>query len=463
MTSIITRRRFTALLAGLVLPACGRKARRKPDAGAPLDATRTRFDVIVVGAGVSGLAAARTLADQGVDVVVVEGRDRIGGRVHTDRSLGVPLDLGASWIHGVTGNPLTELAATYGMKTIATSYDSGTLYGVDGKRRTDEAAIEQQLDRILARLDTLRETIEDDLPLGVVLTHELDKLTPAQRQDLAYEINAAIEHEYAAPVGEMSLYYWDADDEDVGGDVLFPDGYDALPRGLAQGLDVRLSQPVTRIARDGTGVHVTTAAGELTADQVIVTVPLGVLQADTIAFEPALPAATLDARSRLGMGVLDKCYLQFEDAFWRDDATDWIGRISAKQGDWAEYLNLDKVLGQPILLAFNAATAARATELLDDQRTIDAALTALRTCYGAKVTIPTGSLITRWAADPFAHGSYAFLEDGATPKDRETLAASVDGRLFFAGEHTVTDHPATVRGAYTSGLRAAGEVVAARR
>ncbi len=460
MPPILSRRDFTRMIAALAVTGCGRRskeARARGDAAPARDAGRTSFDVIVVGAGVAGLAAARALADQGVDVVVVEARDRIGGRVHTDRSLGVALDLGASWIHGITGNPVAARAAEYGMKTAPTSYDSATLYGADGKRRTDEGAIEQRFDAILRRIDEQREDLDADGSLGEALRDEVARLPAGQRAEMMFAINAVIEQEYAASVDDLSLWYWDSDEGGKGGDVLFPDGYDALPRGLAAGIDVRLGHEVTQIA----GGRVTTSNGVLEAERVIVTLPLGVLQAGKVAFDPPLPAAHRAAIDRLGMGVLDKCYLKFEEPFWQDDATDWIGRISPQPGEWSEYLNLHHILGAPVLLAFNAADAARALEPLDDRRTIDAALAALRTCYGAKVTTPTGAVITRWAADPHALGSYSYLRPGATPKDREALAAAA-GVVHFAGEHTVTDFPSTVHGAYASGLRAADEVLRVR-
>jgi len=455
---MLTRRAFAKLLGGLVLPACGRRAKPAPARDAsvaiePPDAGRTKVDVIVIGAGIAGLTVARTLVDRGVDTLVVEGRDRLGGRVHTDRSLGIPLDLGASWIHGVTDNPITALAERAGMRTVKTSYDSGTLYGADGKRRMDEYALEDQLEKLL-------DDVEGAGSLGDALERRLRKLSPARRLDLQYALHAGIELEYAASIDELSLEEYDEGLEDEGGDVVFPDGYDVLATSLARGLDVRLGHEVTRIVHGTDGVRIVTAHGQLTADRAVITIPLGVLQAGRIAFDPVLPAGKLFALDHLGMGVLDKCYLRFDDAFWRDDDTDWIGRVSDPPGQWAEYLNLQRVLGQPLLLAFNAGPVARAIEPLDDPRTIEAALAALRTCYGDRVTAPTGALITRWAADPFARGAYSFLRPGGSPRDREALATAIDGRLFFAGEATVTDHPATVRGAHESGLRAAAEVLA---
>jgi monoamine oxidase len=388
---------------------------------------------------------------------VIEARDRIGGRIHTDRSFGFAVDLGASWIHGVTGNPLVDVASRLGMRTVGTSYASGTLFGIDGKRRRDEGKLEDRFAAILKAIDDELDDDTPDGPLGDALRRRVAELPADQQRDLAYEWNAAIEQEYAASIDELSLEHWDDDDEDVGGDVLLPDGYDALPIGLAKGIEVRLGTVVTRIARDGAAVRVSTSHGELAAGKVVVTVPVSVL--GSIDFAPALAADKLAALAHIGMGLLDKCYLRFDRAFWAADDTDWIGRIPPSPGEWDEWLNLQRSLGQPVLLGFNAATFARSLEQRDDAAIVAGALAALRTCY-PDVPAPTGTLITRWAADPFSLGSYSFLRPGGSPKDREALAAPLDRALYFAGEATVTDHPSTVRGAYVSGQRAATEVLA---
>src|SRR6185503_8856657 len=134
-------------------------------------------------------------------------------------------------------NPLVELAERFQMKTVATSYDSGTLYGVDGKRRGDEDVLEKKLAKLLEAVDEEREEAADegepDIALAAALERHLPRAGTHARQDLEFAINAVIEQEYAASVADLSLYHWDDDESDGGGDVMFPDGYDALPRGLA--------------------------------------------------------------------------------------------------------------------------------------------------------------------------------------------------------------------------------------
>jgi monoamine oxidase len=178
-----------------------------------------------------------------------------------------------------------------------------------------------------------------------------------------------------------------------------------------------------------------------------------------VEFVPALPATKRAAIERLGMGVLDKIWMRFDEVFWPMDQN-MFGRISAQAGLWAEWVNLAKFHPQraPILLGFNAGAAARKVEALSDEDARESALDALRDMFGDDVSDPVEVRRTRWAADAYARGSYSYLAVGANLDDCDALAAPVGGRLFFAGEATSRKHAATVHGAYLSGLRAAAQV-----
>ncbi|TQK52865.1 monoamine oxidase [Streptomyces sp. SLBN-118] len=457
------RRRFLQSV-GLGLPSLAVLAACRADEfDAATESTPSgRTGVIVVGAGISGLAAARHLADQGEDVLVLEARDRIGGRIWTsDDWDGAPVDLGASWIHGVDGNPITALAAKAEARTLVTDLENTTDYLTDGSEAEGARAkaFERWQDETADALTSYQDNQERDASMRSVVERQLD-WSELSKDDKAM-VNSALndyEHEYSGSVRQMSASYFDSDTPINGDDVLFPDGYEQITDLLAAGLPIRTGHVVKRIDWNSSGVSVATTKGTFRADQVVVTLPLGVLQSGAVTFGPGLPSAKRNAIDKLGMGVLNKCYLRFPRKFWPD--TDWLNYVPAldKYGQWAQWINVSRVNGRPVLLGFNAADFGRTIESWSDTRIVDSAMETLRTIFGRDIPAPTGFQISRWASDPYARGAYSFNKVGSTPAMRDQLAATVEDRVYFAGEATHRTSFATVHGAYLSGIRAAQEI-----
>ena len=405
--------------------------------------------VVVVGAGVAGLACARALARTGRRVVVLEGRDRVGGRVVTSRAWpDMPCDLGASWIQGTRGNPLTALADEWGIETKATNLGDADGYRPNGRRVTDAEGelAESRLKELMAEVDRERAELGAaglPLALGPVVERLIagEELEPQGLRDLRQLLTASIENEYAADLAELSLLHYDAAGGYGGKNVVFPKGYDEIPRRLAEGLDVRLKQAVTAIEHGENGVVVHTAAGTHPADRVVVTLPLGVLKKGAVDFRPALPAAKRGAIERLGMGLLNKLWLRFPTAFWGRRESDLIAFVGPQRGAWAETVDFQRVFGKPVLMCFQAGSIARAAEALPDARIVAGAMEWLRSAFGASVPDPVAHQMTRWSADPFTLGSYSYFAKGSSPADADALAAPVGDRLFFAGEADLARPP----------------------
>ncbi len=453
------RRHFHSLL-GITLAS--RLVERCSAQDATPTPTSKSGQVIVVGTGLAGLAAAQKLKSHGLNVIVLEARDRIGGRIWTSHKWPqIPLDLGASWIHGVDGNPLTELADHMDARRSVTSYENARIYNTQGRplSSADELRLEKLRARILQRLRAAQDS-ERDLSVRDAIDPLMQEWKPSTEEHrwAQFVLNSELEQEYSGSLSRLSTHWYDSVEEFDGEDELFHRGFQVIPEHLKQGLMIELGQVVREIDWRESPVRIRTQRSEFTADQVLVTLPLGVLKSRKVKFSPDLPADKQQAIHHLGMGVLNKCYLQFKEPFWPEDV-DWLEYIPAQPGYWTEWVSFQHAAKQPVLLGFTAADAALEIEKLSDRDVVASAMKTLKTIFGRDIPEPVDYQLTRWAQDPFALGSYSFNAIGSTPPMRDELAAPVDDRLFFAGEASHRGYFATAHGAYLSGLRAAAEML----
>ncbi len=294
----------------------------------------------IVGAGMSGLTAAHLLSKSGRSVTLIEARDRIGGRIWTSDELGVPLDLGASWIHGTDGNLLTKMADMQGVQRLPTDEESYSVRGNGGEKLLPEQ-----------QPDWLFHEAEAQVSLGA---------------DIALIDPKALTH----------------GDGYSGNDVILPGGYDQLLDGLKGDYSLLLSRKVNSISLNSDTLQIgIEGADNLSFDAALVTVPLGVLKAQTIEFAPPLPDAKLAAISRIGMGTLDKIYLRFEDAFWDDETWLYTSDTGHPLGHFNQWLNLRPHLDQPIIVALNGGSAAQSLAQLSDREVVRRAIDVLDRAY----------------------------------------------------------------------------------
>lgn len=423
--------------------------------------------ILIIGAGIAGLAAAQLLQSYGYTVMVVEARERIGGRIWTMHDGDhVAFDLGAQWIVGTQDNPVLELAQRWQVETLQTDWFSAVLYTASGLRLPETAQRDsaELLTRLLQGVRTLRDQAralglpDSSLDAGVSRVIAAMNVLPIEQAELQYILSTDIEHELATDLSDLSLYCWDQEGRLEGDELLLPGGYDQIVLRLAEGLDIRRKSVVKHVAMHEESVVVTTDREVLSADRAIITVPLGTLQQGKIAFTPALPAHKQTAIHRLGVGVLNKVFLCFPFSFWPEE--DILGHLSARRGEWSWFINLTRSTGKPVLLALNAGKFALHIESLSDREIVAAAMRVLRKLYGQSIPDPNAYYITRWASDPFSCGSYSHIPPGGSCDDYDILSQPIKNRLFFAGEATACAFAGTVHGAYLSGIREAERIMA---
>ena len=441
--------------AAPLLAACGNGDEAptvEAPAGEPPAAGGER--IVIVGAGAAALAAADELQVRGFgNVVLLEARDRVGGRIWTSSiGDGIPVELGATWIHGVRGNPISDIVESNRIATAETDYDNAVLYDHDGRpaEPVDPALWGQYMALAYEMPDaSLRDVFE-----RFAATHGL---SGDDRRLWLYSLASMFSHEFGADISDLSILSYDGPSTLRGGDVVFPQGYSQIVDVLAAGRDIRLGHPVSGIDHSGPTVVVTTESGDtFEADRVVVTVPLGVLKAGVISFNPSLSPAMQDAIAALDMGILNRTVLLFDEPFWGRD-TEWIGYAGERPGQWSETLNLYPYLGRPVLAMFNPGSFGAEIEQYSDAEITSRAVEALKAMFG-DVPEPVDAVSTRWGSDPWTRGSYSYLPVGVEFDTYRDMARPASDRLFFAGEATHSRFPSTVHGALLSGRRAARQI-----
>lgn len=401
-------------------------------------------EVLIIGAGVAGLAAGARLRAAGCRSLILEARDRIGGRIFTDHTQ-APVELGAEFIHGE--HAITW--ATVQAANLATEPWLGIRhYARGGQRIAPDAPWTADVDTLYDRLTSYSGPDRSAANLLNELT-TLDDPARGYAARLLANIEAADLELLSAR--EVSHEHQSATNGPINFHVV--NGYDRVPAALAAGQSIRLNAPVREIAWNTQGCTLTLHNGEMfQARQVIITVPLPILR-DHMRFHPELPAERFQAMQRIAMGHVTKLALWFEHRFWDDF------RVLSTDGTIISWWNSGNTV-HPTLMGFVGGPPALELGRLGEARAIEVALDELTELFGAepRQAFRFGKLMD-WSQDPWSLGAYTYTPVGGGGA-RAVFAAPLGGVLFFAGEATCTDgHLATVHGAIESGYRAADEVL----
>lgn len=429
---------------------------------------------VIVGAGIAGLACAHELRYRGWKVTVLEARDRAGGRIFTDHftnnNNNVPVDIGASFIHGIRNNPVAELALLHGADLHACSHCP--LFDDDGKPLAEDEVdgdMETLFNLTLAQASKRRSRFDDEsLEHAIHACVDFSKLSKQEQRVFNWHLSN-LEYSVNSDLCEVRNSGWDADDPFglLGAHCLVAGGMGIVTESLACEIDISYNKPVQCIDySSNTSVTVHCAAGDtISASVCVSTLPLGCLKARTVRFTPELPQDKLDAVDSMGFGILNKISLLFAEKFWDDQ--ELFGYCSKERGMFPLFVNNPSDGQAAVLTCLLSGSTALDQEKCSDAYLQRQILIVLRKMYPNRVTELLGCKVTRWHADKFARGAYSFVSVDSTPRDYDVLARPVvvggggNGllpRLFFAGEATNRMFPASVHGAFFSGVREAKRI-----
>ena len=405
-------------------------------------------EVVVVGGGAAGIAAARRLCQASIDYLVVEARSRLGGRAWTitDGS-GFALDLGCGWLHSADRNPWVGVAQEQGAsidKTPPPWMRPGLEFGFS---RAEQNDFGKALGTFFARLDQAAQS-EPDVPAAAVLD-------PTGRWNGL--INAVFTFISGGDLDRLSIKDLDRyDDSGINWRVV--EGLGAAISAYGANLTALLDCEVRRIDHRGRRLLIETSKGAITADQVIVTVPSAVLASESVRFTPALPAKVQAARG-LPLGLADKLFMSLDRADEFEKDVRLFGHTDRKGTGGYHF----RPFGRSLIEAYFAGRLATDLEANGEGAFFDFAVSELTGVLGTDFAKRVNPIrVHRWGHDPFALGSYSFAQPGSADC-RRILAEPVDGRLFFAGEACSTNDFSTAHGGWHTGVAAADQIIAARR
>ncbi|KAF9878073.1 polyamine oxidase [Colletotrichum karsti] len=458
------------------------------------------LDTIIIGAGWSGAVAARELASKGRKVLVLEARDRIGGRANTWAKGDVKVDVGCSWIHGyLEGNPARYIAQDFGVKAAHLPKPAeGVVYGPSGRLSTSDAdSLRSSLGAAQASLKLPHPSPPPSASLASALLAPNSTLfstaSNASQKELAVALARSLEVPLGLKLEKASLKWagWEGTTAFAGSDAAPEGGYQALVTKViedakTEGVEVKLSTKIGGVAQTEDGVVVVDTSGnKFTAKTAISTIPLGVLKTlPESTFNPPLPARFQEAIKGTHVGVLEKLLLQYPTAWWPEaektggytflptskkpvtESSTPLEVFEASTLITANFAGPSLPGASPTLLTYLSETPATVL-LRHDPKEVAAAFHKFlvsRFQPSSQPPEPTETSLTNWLTDEFSRGATTtpsiVSENGErSPLDFKELSRPVwDGRLGFAGEHTEMEHRGSVAGAVVSGYREAERV-----
>lgn len=428
---------------------------------------KENLPIIVIGAGIAGISCAKSLQDAGKTVYILEARNRIGGRIHSQYNAHACFDLGASWIHGIDQNPIWELTQKHQIKTAIFNYNQAQYFN---ENKAAFSALEtqdliqsiQKVQQYIAHIpqisavDAVKEAIS-------TLSYSSKAFTQDQLKRYLFSFFECLANDpFATNLENLASNYHQHEGYFSGDEVIFPQGYTQLIEALATSLDIKTGIDIQKITyHDGYVEIIDRNNRPYFASHVIVTVPLGVLKQNLIEFNLPLPQPYKHAIEQIGFGSFNKVFFQLKTP---------IPFISQSKKEptsvfyWANQrlfniLDLSSIYQQPTYLMLFGGKTSEFIDHATDTAVWHFIAKSLQQNTQHPFLEAENLLITRWGLDPYSYGSFSFPKVDHCSTYTQQLAVPIQQRIFFAGEHCHSRYAATVHGAYLSGIETASRLL----
>lgn len=421
--------------------------------------------IVVVGGGISGLAAAKHLSNLGIGVTVLEASSRPLGRIYQDTLIGSD----AIFIQGLTNNPFTIMAlqAKKKIQMIETDFIVFKHTGEQIPLSITERVDHELYGLIHGAIEwaTLNNQDSDCYSRVMKSYKEMSKVSLNFRDSEIFDLFLSqFEIEQKADLKNLSLLSWEFVTE-MGYDGILPDGLNLLTSQLTENVTISYNSEVKAIDYTSDEIRISTVDRDVTASHVLITVPVSCLRSDEIKFNPPLPETKANAISVLGDYYCEKLLMEFPKRFWTRKIKEPFGKFSVVSPEKLFFLFIDvtqnKKNSTPTLLTYISQDSLSKMKELRDEDVVDQCMSLLRgvfSCDGA-VPAPTKWLLTHWSEEDFGGSFGTYVKVGGAQTSFDYLAETIENKIYFAGEATFRSMPSTITGAYLSGLREAAKLV----
>ena len=423
--------------------------------------------ILIIGAGIAGIACAQKLQENGKKVIILEARSRIGGRIESKKIGSDFFDLGASWIHGIDNNPIWDITQKNHIGTTVFNYDNSTYFHKNGQVFSDKEAQEfesyiNKIDNLLSHtqkisaLDAIKEIIFSLHYSGNIFSENyLKKLLLSFFERIAND-------PFATNLNLLSANYKNYEGYFEGDEVVFPKGYYQVIEALSKNLEIKVNVDVKKINYENDHIKILDCDNKTYwGSRVVVTVPLGILKKNHIEFYPPLASDYIHSIQKIGFGSFNKVFFELERplTFRLENSAENISDFYWNDSGCFNILDLSKIYQKPIYLMLFGGDISDFIDSSTDSEVSDFVFRSLQKQFDKIPNTPKKIIVTRWGVDPYSYGSFSFPSLNHSDDIVKILHKPIKKRVFFAGEHCSLKYAGTVHGAYLSGYETAQEIL----